>query len=145
MKGCIRIRAVPILLLTDHAETEYTRLLKQMTPIIRPIMRPTICEIRLVKLFVSETLTYYRLKPSLWYDFIRTSKFYPKITELPQESFTRNSFQSSFTQATTLCNILNPIIFTHYSPSNHFALSHHFCISSGWFISTANSYKKTKI
>lgn|SRR6218665_1272161 len=54
-------RAVPIPLIADYANTESedSRLLEQPIPIIRPIMKPitgrVICEIRLIKLFVSET------------------------------------------------------------------------------------------
>ena len=50
-------------IIADYADTEYSRLLKQpipiMRPIIGPIMRPITCAIRLVKLFVFKTETYY--------------------------------------------------------------------------------------
>jgi len=52
-------RAVPIPPFADYADTEYGQSLKQPIPIIKPItkpiIRPIICEIHLVKLFVSET------------------------------------------------------------------------------------------
>jgi len=51
----MRGRVVPISLFPDYADTAYSQLSKQSIPIIRPIMRPIIFEIHLVKLFVFET------------------------------------------------------------------------------------------
>ena len=51
----VRPRAVSISLFANYSDTAYSRLLKQPTPIMKPIM----CEICLVNLFTFEALTYY--------------------------------------------------------------------------------------
>jgi len=45
MKMLTLTRAVPKTLLADYTDTEYTRLFKQLMPIMQPIMRPIITDI----------------------------------------------------------------------------------------------------
>jgi len=50
LKMCRPSRAEPIPLFADYSETEYSRLFKYPILMMRPIKKPIISEIRLVKL-----------------------------------------------------------------------------------------------